>query len=186
MNEKSKVDVRFDAGLIAQAALGGAARMRGKWEVVCRDKDGNVKWTEQFENIVVTEGLNDLLTATLTGGTRYTTWYVGLKGTGTPAAGDIMTSHATWSELVPYSNANRPTWTPGAVSGGSVSNTASKASFSINSGTTVYGAFLSSDNTKSGTAGHLYAAGDFSSSRAVISGDTLEVTATFTTADDGV
>jgi len=149
--------------------------------------DGKLKWVEQFENIVVNEGLNHLLDSALAGQTQITSWYVGLKGSGMPAAADTMGSHATWSEDQNYSEANRPTWTPnGAASGQSVSNSNAKATFSINATTTIYGAFLTSNNTKGGTTGKLYAAGNFASAKSLSAGDQLLVTATFTTADDGV
>jgi hypothetical protein len=56
-----------------------------------------------------------------------------------------------------------------------MSNSSSKAVFSINGTSTIYGAGLSSNNTKSGTTGLLYGAGDFSASRAVENGDSLSV-----------
>lgn len=135
-------------------------------------------WSEEFKNLVVTEGLNLILESTLTGGTRYTIWYVGLKDTGTPVAGDTMASHASWATITPYSNATDPAWTPGAVSDGSVDNSASKAQFNINATDDVYGAFLKSDNTKGGALGKLYGVGDFATARSVQSGDTLNVTIT--------
>lgn len=181
--DKAKGAARFDAGLIAGVGSRDGARVKGRWTVTCRGRDGQIKWVETIENLIVNEGLNYLLDVALSGGAQITTWYVGLKGTGTPAAGDTLVSHASWSELNPYSG-NRPAWVDGGVSGQSVDNSASKASFAITSSTTVYGAFLASVNT--GTSGTLYAAGDFATSRAVQNGDTLEVTATFTMADDGV
>jgi hypothetical protein len=62
-----------------------------------------------------------------------------------------------------------------------INNSASVAVFSINGTTTVGGAFLTSDDTKSGTSGILFSAADFSSpgDRAVVSGDTLNVTYEF-------
>lgn len=94
-------------------------------------------------------------------------------------ASDTLASHITgWNETAPYSNANRPTWTKnGAASGGAMSNSSSKASFSINATGRVFGGFLASDSTKSGTTGTLYGLGLFTSSgsRAVVSGDTLNV-----------
>lgn len=180
---KSRAGSLFKTVRRQSAGFNAAAVAGGKWQAVCRGADGRIKWVELWQNIVVNEGLDDLLDAALAGGTPDTSWFVGLKGTGTPAAGDTMASHATWSEITPYSG-DRPAWTAGAVSGQSVDNSGSVASFSINASATVYGAFLTGDT--SGTAGALYAAGDFSASRAVVSGDTLEVTATFTTADDGV
>ena len=135
-------------------------------------------WTEEFDNLVVTTGLNKLLDATLKTGLTSPSWYVGLKGTGSVVAGDTMSSHSGWSEIVPYSDTNRPAFTPGTISGGSVDNSASKATFNINGTSTVYGAFLVDNNTKSGSTGTLYGAGDFASARGVQDGDTLNVTIT--------
>jgi hypothetical protein len=109
-------------------------------------------------------------------------WFVGLKGTGTVVAGDTLQSHAGWAEIAPYSNATRPQWTPGTISAGSVDNSAAKAVFNINATATVYGCFLTNDAVVSGTFGLLFGAGDFSSSRSVASGDTLNVTVTCTEA----
>ena len=150
------------------------------YDVECYDKHGKLKWRDGFWNIVVTAGLNKLLDATFKNGLTTPAWYVGLKGTGSMVAGDTMSSHAGWSEIVPYSDANRPTYTPGSISGGAVDNSASKAVFNINASSTVYGCFLVDNNTKSGTTGTLYGGGDFVSSRAVVNGDTLNVTVTLT------
>ena len=64
----------------------------------------------------------------------------------------------------------------------SVDNAAAKASFDINGSTTIFGAFVTTNSTKGGTSGTLYGAADFAASRAVISGDTLNVTVTLTAA----
>lgn len=161
-----------------------AAQGRGHWDVTCRDKEGNIKWVDSIENIVVNAGLDYLLDTGLSGGTAITSWFVGLTdGTPTVAAGDIMSSHVGWVEVVAYSEATREAWTDGGVSGQSVDNSASVASFSINGTTTVGGAFLTSVSTKSGTTGTLYAAGAFTGGdRSLVNGDTLDVTATFTQA----
>jgi hypothetical protein len=62
-----------------------------------------------------------------------------------------------------------------------ITNTASPAAFNINATATVGGAFLISNNTKSGTTGILFSASDFAApgDRVVASGDTLNVTYTF-------
>ncbi len=148
------------------------------YTVECFGADGGLKWKEEFYNLVVTEGKNTLLDRLLTSAPPAITWYVGLKGAGAVAASDTMASHPGWSELTPYSNANRPTYQPGTISGGSVDNSANKAVFNINASATVAGAFLTSNNTKGGTTGVLYGAGDFSASRDVVNGDTLNVTVT--------
>ncbi len=149
------------------------ARTGVRYTVECVAPDGTTRWRDQFDNLVVTEGLNTLLNRTFNSPAGDVLWYVGLKGTGTPQPGDTLASHATWAEITPYAG-NRPAWTKnGAASGGAMSNSSSKAVFSINAPTTVYGAFLPS--VASGTAGLLHGAGDFGTARAVLSGDTLNV-----------
>lgn len=137
----------------------------------CRDAEGNLKWSELVHNIVTTEGMNHALGVILKGVTQVTTWYMGLAGAGTKAAGDTLASHAGWSELTPYSG-NRPAITWGTVSAGSVTGTA--VAFSITGTATVAGAFVGSVNT--GTSGTLYSVADFSVARGVANGDTLNVT----------
>ena len=148
------------------------------WNVTCLDSNGNVKWAEEKKNLITTVGLNHILDTQFHAGTAVTTWYIGLKGAGTPAAGDTMASHATWSEITDYSG-DRKEWTEGAASAGSMTN-ASSVDFSITGTATIAGAFLNTAST--GTAGTLYGVVDFSSARSVISGDTLQVTVTVTAA----
>lgn len=93
-----------------------------------------------------------------------------------PIAADTMASHASWLDHAPYSNATRPAWTKnGAASGGTgMSNSSSKAVFTINATGRVFGLFLTDNNTVSGATGVLYGGGLFTGgSRAVQSGDTL-------------
>jgi hypothetical protein len=75
-------------------------------------------------------------------------------------------------EVTAYSESNRPTATFAATNANPsvVTNTASKAVFTINGTTTVGGAFLTSNNTKSGTTGTLFSAADFSMPLATVLG----------------
>jgi len=148
------------------------------YKVECFDKYGKPKWVEEFDNLVVTAGRDKYLDATLKTGLASPAWYVGLKDTGTVVAADIMSSHAGWATITPYSNATDPAWTPGSVSAGSVDNSASKAVFNINATEDVYGAFMKDSSTKGGATGILLGAGDFGAMRSVVSGDTLNVTVT--------
>ena len=152
------------------------------WEVVCYDSSGAEKWREKRKNLVVTVGLNHVLSSTFDGATQITAWYVGLKNAGSIAAADTMSSHSGWTENVSYSQSVRQTLTLGTAASGSIDNTGNLATYSINGTATIAGAFVVSNNTKSGTAGTLYGAVDFSSARSVISGDTLTVTVTLTAA----
>jgi hypothetical protein len=155
-----------------------------RYEVECW-RDGQLVWREEFSNLVVTAGLNKYLDATLKTGLASPTWFVGLivgPGSGnTYVIADTMASHAGWVESVVYSNATRPAFTPGAIAAGSVDNSASKASFTINAGGTVAGAFMADNSTKSGSTGTLLGEGNFTGGdRTVVSGDTLNVQITAT------
>lgn len=163
-------------------------RMGGRFRVVCRDSSGRVKWEEDRPNLVVNAGLDDALDKYFKGSAYTAAHYVGLvdnSGFSTYAAADTMSSHGGWSESTAYSNAARPDFTPGTVSSQSVDNSASKASFSVNTSATIRGCFLTTDDTKGGSSGTLFSEVDFSASRSVQDGDTLEVTYTFSAADDG-
>ena len=142
-------------------------------DFVCVDADGNEKWRESVRNLVTTEGKNDLIDKYFKGSAYTAAWYLGLKGTGSPVAGDTLASHGGWSEINPYTG-NRPAITFGTTASGS--NTATAVSFPITATATVYGAFITSVN--SGTSGKLYSATDFSVARSVASGDTVNVTPT--------
>lgn len=152
--------------------------------VECLDSNGNLKWTDEFDNLVTNVGLNDNLDKYLKGSAYTAAFYVGLTdGTPTTAAADTMASHAGWAEVTAYSESVRQTLTLGTVASQSVDNSASKASFSINGTATVGGAFIVTDNTKSGTTGVLYGVGAFTGGdKSVSNGDTLNVTVTCTAA----
>lgn len=162
--------------------IGTVKKLSTHYRIECVGADGQVKWVEEFDNLVVTAGLNDSLDKHLKGSSYTAAWYVGLTAASPSfAAGDTMSSHAGWTEEQTYSNATRPTLTLGTVSGGSVDNSASKASFTINGSATIGGAFVVSNSTKGGTTGTLYGGGVLAAgNRAVIDGDTLNVTITCT------
>ena len=147
-----------------------------------RNADGELLWEDEIHNLVTAAGLNDALEQYFKGSSYTAAWYVGLKGAGTPDSADTMTSHATWNEVVAYSEATREALVLGTVSAGTVSNTASKAEFTMNSSATIEGAFLVNESTKSGTSGILYSVGDFAASRTLGSGDIIQVTVTLTAA----
>jgi hypothetical protein len=159
----------------------------GSWKIEARDPNGNLKWIEEWENLVVGEGLAALLDYTLLATSNAAlAWYVGLTdGTPTPANADTMSSHAGWTEVTAYDEAVRQTWTGGSITGTttkSVSNSASPAVFTIDTNsTTVGGAFLVSNSTKGGSTGTLFAAGAFTAGdKSLDDNDTITVTATFT------
>jgi len=188
--EKLKATDIVASGLSCNTKAAEDAQATGVFHMVCRDKDGNLKWEATSKNLVVNVGLQYMAGSALTSVTQITSWYIGLYGAGasnTPAAGDTMSSHAGWTEVVPYSNATRvaATFATATTANPSVvTNSASPASFTINATSTVGGAFLTSGSAKSGTVGTLFSAADFGSpgDRSVVSGDSLAVTYTFSLA----
>jgi hypothetical protein len=174
MKESAMAGAAVGSGLVANPGLAeelGAPRF--VYSIECVGADGAVKWVEEFSNLVTTQGKNDIIDKYFKGSAYTAAWFLGLKGTGTAAVGDTAASHAGWAEVNPYTG-NRPAITFGTTSAGS--NTATAVSFSITGSATVAGAFIQSVNT--GTTGILYSAGDFATSRSVVSGDTLNVTVT--------
>lgn len=147
-------------------------------------RDGEVIDTWHEENLVVNESLDDLLQVYLGNGTQKPTWYVGIfEGNYTPVASvTAATIASAATESTAYDESARVTWVEAAVSSQSITNSANKATFTINATKTMYGAFLISDSAKSGTAGTLFAASKFSAARAVVTLDQLLVTYTVTAA----
>ena len=179
--DKVACDVQKGSGA-SEGIKGG-----GVFTVTCYDKDGNLKWEASSHNLVVNAGLQDMNAKYFSGSSYTAAWYIGLYGAAAsndPAAGDTMASHAGWTEVTAYSQSTRPAVTFGTATTADpsvISNSASPSVFSINGSTTVGGAFLTSDSTKSGTSGILFSAADFQSpgDRTVVNGDTLNVTYQF-------
>ena len=186
-NEQAKSTDLVGATVQKSKFLSEGLKGGGVFTATCYDKDGNVKWVAKSPNLVVNVGLADMNDKYFSGSGYTAAWYIGLYGSGAtndPAAGDTMSSHAGWTEVTAYSQATRPAATFGSATVADpsvIDNSGSVAVFSINGTTTVGGAFLTSDDTKSGTTGILFSASDFQSpgDRSVVSGDTLNVTYEF-------
>jgi len=191
--EKTKATDVVSSGLTCNTKASEDAQATGLFEIKCHDKDGNLKWEAQSKNLVVNAGLAYMAGTALTSVTQITSFFLGLYGAASsnnPAAADTMASHAGWTEVTTYSNANRiaATFVTATTANPSVvTNTASPAVFNINGTTTVGGAFLvggTGSSTKGGSTGTLFSAADFGSpgDRSVVNSDTLSVTYTFSLA----
>jgi hypothetical protein len=177
----------------ANASIPEGMGVEGYYHVECRDAQGNLKWTDEFPNLVVAVG-KQLMLDTLLRGSAYTVVgpFLGLtKVSLTPAATDTMTTLVTTNaaELTTYTvggSAVRGTAAFGVAtsSGTTPSNVttsaASAITFTMTGSATVYGCFLVTGtgavSTISSTAGTLYSEGNFSVAKAVTSGDTVAVT----------
>jgi hypothetical protein len=186
-----KVDAQDSAGvnLIRGGNADEQVNITGSYEVKCLDAEGNIKWEDTIENLVVTVGKNDALDKYFAGSAYTAAWYMGLVDNASftaYAAGDTLASHTGWLEYLNYtisgSATNRATAAWNAAASGSKATTATTFTIS-GAGGTVLGALMCTTqarNTSSnGGAGILYSAGSFTGgSRVVAAGDTLLVTYT--------
>ena len=93
-NEISGFGDNAVATLQANVVIPEGMGIEGYWKAECRDAQGNLKWSEEFPNLVVAVG-KQLMLDTLLRGSSYSVTgpYLGLtNATLTPAATDTMTT----------------------------------------------------------------------------------------------
>ena len=179
------------ATLQANASIPEGMGIEGFYKVECRDAEGNLKWNDEFPNLVVAVGKQLLLDTLLRTSGTYTTVgpFLGLINNSTSFAATDTMSSKTWTELTTYTvggSAVRGTAVFAAASstGTTPSNvttsTATAITYTMTGSATVYGCFLVTGtgavSTISSTAGTLYSEGNFSTAKTVTSGDTVTVT----------
>lgn len=155
------------------------------WEVECHDAEGNLKWTEEYDNLVTDQGINDLLTQYFKGGGYTAAWYVGLVNSpATFAITDTAASHPGWTENTNFDGSVRPSLVLGPIGNKTLNNTATKALFTMNgAGGTIAGTFLCSATAKGANTGILYSEAAFASgNKTLVAGDVVTVTVTVSAA----
>lgn len=159
----------------------------GVFTVTCFDSEGRLKWEEAFHNLVVNVGLKDLNTQYFTGSAWTPSCYLGLVDGGTTptyAAGDTLGSHSGWTENTAYSG-NRKLVAFGTASTADpsvITNSASPSVFNMTGTADIAGAFLcvgTGTAGQSGSTATLFSEGNFGTIKSVTSGDTINVTYTF-------
>jgi hypothetical protein len=183
--EKSKAGETVGGAVARKTGFVESASGGGVFTVTCLDREGNQKWVEITQNLVVNVGLQSMNTQFFKGSAYTAAWYLGLvNGTSastTFSGGDTLASHTGWTENSSYSG-TRPQVTFGNATladPSNINNAASTATFTMNANATIAGAFLC--NVASGTSGLLFSEADFQSpgDRTVVSGDILNVTYSF-------
>jgi len=186
-----QAEITLQASAINNETVG----IEGHYHVECRDANGNLKWSEDFDNQVVQVGKIFMLQQTLlTSPVALVGPYLGLvSGSGnTFSPTDTMTSHAGWTEFTAYtvsSSAVRgtavfstPTGNNNTTPGSNVVTAAASAiTYTITgSGGTIGGCFLvtgtGASNSLGNTGGTLYSAGAFGTAKTTTAGDTVSVT----------
>jgi hypothetical protein len=187
IDERAPARECSDATVVRGSSLNERAEARGRYEIECIGADGELKWRDVIDNIVMTVGKNSALDAFLSGAS-YTVVgpYLGLISSVSYmsiSAGDTMTSHSGWLEAgganAPVYSSTRRTAVWAAATGGSKQLTA-PLSFPITGSGIVKGVFLvygpGAVNTVDDTNGVLWSAGTFGSGdKPVIATDTLNV-----------
>lgn len=134
-------------------------RVGGLMTMECYDpRTKKVLWVSPLNpNGVPTVMLNHIPNIIYGAGMQIPQWYFGLvasSGFSTFNASDTMGSHIGWSEQTGYDEAARQSYTPGAASGGVITNPV-VATFTATGSMGVQGAFLVSVSTKGGSTGTL-------------------------------
>ena len=182
------------ATLQAGASASETVGIEGYYHVECRDAQGNLKWTEEFPNLVNAVG-KQLMLDTLLKGSSYSVTgpFLGLISGSSPTFGtgsDTMSSHGGWTEFTAYTvggSAVRGTAVFGSATstGSTPANVTTSAASAITytitgAGGTVGGCFLVTGSgasaTQGNTSGTLYSAGAFSTAKITTAGDTVSVT----------
>jgi hypothetical protein len=192
-NEITSTGDFSSASLIKNADFTETVGMEGRFEAKCYDKDGNLKWEETIDNLVMAVGKQLMLDTILAGSSFTATVVMGLvSGASSPtyAAADTQASHAGWLESglanAPTYSGNRktPTFSSATSSGTTPTNvttktTSSAVSFTFTGSGTVAGCFINinGSSTIDNTTGTLYSAGSFTGgNKTVASTDVLNVT----------
>lgn len=142
---------------------------------------GKKIWEDIANNLVPNAAKNYALDAAFTSGTQITTWYIGLIDNSSPptlAAADTMASNSI-TENVAYAESTRQSWGVAVASQQATNSVAASFTFSSAGSWTIYGIFVTDNDTKSNFAsGLLWSEGAFSSARTVVTSDVLKVTYT--------
>ena len=139
-------------------------------------------------NLTTTEGRTHMLNTEFHGGAAEATWYIMLfESDSTPLESwtyDLLADSLV-TECTAYDEANRVAYNEAEAAAASMTNSANKATFTMNDTKTIYGACLVSLNTKSDhTAGdYVYSAGTFGTAASVESGDVLKITLVLSLSD---
>lgn len=110
-------------------------------------------------NICPDEFINHVMDAALAGGTQIDPWYMFIyENNASLTAGMTYASHAAYTECTAYSG-NRPTWDQAGVAAKVITNSASKASFTMTGTKTVYGCGMVGGGTTPETKGDIAGGG---------------------------
>ena len=173
------------ANLIRSGVMLDGLKTLGIFSAECLDKYGRVKWKDIAPNVVTTQGKNDMMDKYLDRGAAYAATVMGLHTTVGNAA---STYNAPTPQVEATVIAARLAAPMGAANASSVKALSpTPLAFSITGGATISGCFIAIGIAGITVVGHttvgsiLFSTGAFTGgNRAVVNGDTLNVTYTLT------
>lgn len=145
-------------------------------------RNGEVVETFEVDNLVTTQGVNDMLETQFRGGAQKS-WYFGLirdSGFTSSANSDTALSHPGWTEYTAYSEATRQEFVAAAASGRAVVSSTSLATFTMAADVVMRGIALFSSNVKGSTDGILFSVATLPIARQLLAGDQYRVSYTTT------
>jgi hypothetical protein len=190
--EHANAQAIMDASIIRGGSSIEGAHAEGLYTVRCFDKDGNLKWADDINNVVMSVGKNLMLDSTLSTAVTVVGPYMGLiSSVGFSTIGtvvDTMASHAGWAEAgtgsdYPLYTGSRMTCVWSAASTGSKALSAALSYVIAGTGGTVKGCFIVTGtgavSTIGSSAGTLLSAGLFTGGDKIVAvADTLQVSYT--------
>ena len=189
MKTKSRVGAKVECRVDRFLKIRQRAIIQSIWEVEHWRK-GQLLSKTRDTNVCTDQGLDRFLNVMFGAEAKITPWYVFIFEGSSPTTSSTYAVPIV-TEISEYDEANRVEYIDVPSSGQSITNTASKAVFTMNDTKTVDGAALVGatagdisvkDNTNA-TNGTLYCASDFGAAKSVVATDVLNITITLTAAD---
>ena len=188
MKSRLPIKTNFGAQLLRSPAVKSIIPI-GSWWNFEQWRNGRLidKW--ENKNVNTNQGLNHVLNVAFFGATPITTWYLGLfEDDYTPL---ITNTYAVpgFTESSAYDEGARVAFVGASATGKVMTNTATKATFTISATKTIYGAFMCGGGTNPSVIGNtagggtLFASSKFATAKDVVDGDILMVVCSITLAD---
>jgi hypothetical protein len=187
MKSKLPLSTKFGATLISHPEVKSILPVCSWWEFEHYRKGSLIdKWEQK--NVNTNEGLNHLLNVAFNSATQITSWYMGLfEDDYTPLVTNTYEAPG-FTESEAYDEATRVAYVDATATTKVMTNTASKATFTISGTKTIYGAFLcggtNAATKKNVAVGNiLFASSKFATAKDVVDDDILMVVCSITLAD---
>lgn len=180
--QKQKLQQSIKTQMARGRGILDGLNLKGRYPIIEHWRNGKLINTYSLNNGITNQGKNLILETMFNEETQVATgnWCIGLisnSGYSALADADTMSSHSGWTEFTGYSQSNRVAWGQGTAASQAITN-ASPATFDITSSGTLKGIFVTSNNTKGGTTGYLWATGLFAADVPVENGDQMKITYT--------